>query len=64
MIECDGNQHYVYNEFFSKSKENFNYMIENDKLKNIFCEKNNIKLIRIPYKYKYMNNINTLKEVI
>lgn len=64
LIECDGNQHYVYNEFFSKSKENFDYMVENDKLKNNFCEKNNIKLIRIPYKYKYMNNINTLKEVI
>lgn len=64
LIECDGNQHYVYNEFFSKSKENFDYMVENNKLKDNYCRINNIKLIRIPYKYKYMNNIETLKEII
>lgn len=50
-IEYDGPQHY--------NKKNFLYsdlLYENDKIKNKFCENNNIKLIRIKYKKDFNNN--------
>jgi len=45
-IEYDGEQHFTYNNPFSSLVGN---TIKNDQIKNNFCAKNNIKLIRIPY---------------
>lgn len=43
-IEFDGEQH-----FNKKSKYYSEKLLKNDNIKNIFCNINNIKLIRIPY---------------
>lgn len=47
-IEYDGIQHYKSIEFFG-GPEHLRYIQENDKIKNEFCEKNNIKILRIKY---------------
>ena len=47
-IEYDGEQHFTINEFFGGEK-NFNIRVINDNIKTEFCNKNKIKLIRIPY---------------
>lgn len=47
-IECDGKQHFERNNFYNKTqKGGFKYRIENDSIKNKFCENENISLIRI-----------------
>lgn len=43
LIEFDGSQHYK-NTLFSKNKTK-----KHDEIKNEFCKKNNIELLRIPY---------------
>lgn len=48
FIEFDGIQHYKSSEFFG-GKDYLIYIQENDKIKNNWCKKNNIPLIRIPY---------------
>ena len=48
-IEYDGIQHFEPNDFFG-GKKYFNETKKKDNIKNIFCSKNNIKLIRISYK--------------
>ena len=48
IIEYDGVQHYVP----SFGKKSFEITKRNDKLKNEYCKKNGIKLIRIPYTMK------------
>ena len=63
-VEYDGIQHFEKREFFG-GINGFNKLIKNDQIKNSFCKKNNIDLLRIPY-YDY-NNIekilkNKLKE--
>lgn len=54
LIEYNGKQHY------EKSKgswsNGFENLIKNDQLKKEYCEKNNIKLIVIPYFQKYSLN--------
>ena len=45
-IEYDGEQHFYKNIF---SHEDFELRKKRDKIKNQYCEKNKIKLIRIPY---------------
>lgn len=47
-IEYDGEQHFKINEYFG-GEESFNKCKINDHIKNNYCTKNNIKLIRIPY---------------
>lgn len=47
--EYQGKQHYVYTPFFHKTKEDFEIMKENDKLKVAICEKIGVFLIRVPY---------------
>ena len=47
-IEYDGKQHYESNEFFG-GIESLKLQQEKDKIKNEYCLKNNIKLIRIKY---------------
>lgn len=51
-IEYDGIQHFKINNFFGGEAE-FNNLKNNDLIKNNYCLKNNIKIIRIPY---YFNN--------
>lgn len=54
LIEYNGKQHYEKSEgSWSSSFEN---LIKNDQLKKQYCEKNNIKLIVIPYFQKYTLN--------
>lgn len=48
IIEYDGIQHFQPVEFFG-GKEEFEKTKNNDLEKNKFCEKNNLKMIRIPY---------------
>ncbi|MFB3167452.1 hypothetical protein P5G62_010060 [Neobacillus sp. 179-C4.2 HS] len=48
LIEYHGQQHYKAIEIFGGEKR-FNYTQKNDKIKKIYCEKNNIPLIVIPY---------------
>lgn len=50
LIEYDGEQHYKPK--FHQTKEEFTKQKENDKIKNEFCKKEGIKLIRISYKEK------------
>lgn len=47
-IEYDGIQHYKPIEYFG-GQESFKYTQKHDKIKNEYCENNNIKLLRIPY---------------
>jgi len=47
-IEFDGEQHFKPFRF-EKNNERLNKTIRNDNLKNQYCDKNNIKLIRIKY---------------
>lgn len=47
LIEYDGIQHFQQNGW--STKDRLFYTKEHDKIKNLWCKKNNIKLIRIPY---------------
>jgi len=47
-IEYDGEQHFVWNDFFH-TKEEFDLIQLKDKLKTEYCLKNNIPLVRINY---------------
>lgn len=51
-IEYDGEHHFEENEYFGEG--NLEYMKENDRIKNEYCQSKNIKLIRIPF-YDYKN---------
>jgi very-short-patch-repair endonuclease len=56
-IEYDGKQHFNPIRFFG-GLESFNYMKNNDLIKNKYCIKENIKLLRIKYnEYKHINKI-------
>lgn len=48
LIEFDGEQHYHPKEIFGGSK-GLNLTKQRDKIKDNYCKKNNLKLIRIPY---------------
>ena len=48
-VEYDGTQHFKSVDFFG-GEESLKYTKINDKIKNNFCKKSNIKLIRINYK--------------
>lgn len=48
-IEYDGEQHFHYADSGWNTKENFEKNKYRDDVKNQYCKKNNIKLIRIPY---------------
>ena len=47
-IEYDGKQHFESIKFFGGEKT-YKYMEINDKIKNIYCKNNNIRLLRIKY---------------
>lgn len=65
-IEFDGIQHYEPVDFSNKGEEHafkeFKIRQINDKIKNEFCKKNKIKLIRIPY-YDYDNISDILNDL-
>lgn len=50
--EFDGKQHSEYNKYIHKSKKNFDYYKECDKLKEKYCKEKGITLIRIAWNYK------------
>lgn len=49
LIEFDGIQHYKENQQFGDNSESFLKIQERDRNKNMYCIKNSIPLIRIPY---------------
>lgn len=51
VIEYDGIQHYRPIEWFGGDEE-FNNIVKRDNIKNKYCQKNKIKILRIPY-YNY-----------
>lgn len=57
-IEYDGKQHFQINEYFG-GEEGYKIIKQNDDIKNNYCLKNNIKLIRIPY-----YNFNKVSEIL
>ena len=66
-IEFDGKQHFIYDNTWIQSKEDFEIIQKHDAMKNEYCKNNNINLIRIPYwEMKNIENILKikLKEVI
>ena len=48
-IEFDGRQHYSYVPHFHKTLSGFKRAQERDRMKNKYCLRNNIPLIRVPY---------------
>ena len=58
-IEYDGKQHYFPVAYFGGSK-NFNLAKKRDQIKDTFCSKQGINLIRVPYYYK----IEKIKEIL
>lgn len=48
----DGRQHSEYNPYFHKTKKQFKYLQQCDKLKDKICEELNITLIRISHDKK------------
>lgn len=50
-VEYDGIQHFESIDFFG-GEDSFNNQVKLDKIKNQYCKKNGIKLIRIPYTMK------------
>lgn len=63
LIEYDGELHYHEYHKAEKSKEKLLKCQENDKIKNEYCAKNNIYLLRIPY-WNFKNIENILSEKI
>ena len=53
VIEYDGENHYYPVRFgtqsYESAKKKHEYTVEHDKIKNEFCRKNNINIIRLPY---------------
>lgn len=60
IIEFDGKQHFGETNYFSYSYEKIK---NHDEIKNAYCKRNNIKMIRIPY-WNYNNIENILQQKI
>ena len=54
-FEYNGIQHYEWVKYFHKLKQDFLNQQDRDKLKKKLCKKEGIKLIEIPYTFKYCN---------
>jgi hypothetical protein len=67
LVEYDGIQHFEPVCFGGISKEraleNFEQLKINDEIKNTYCKKNNIKLVRIPY-WEFDNIENILNDIL
>lgn len=48
-LEIQGEQHYTYNSFFFASKSEWMAAQRNDRLKEEWCQNNNIRLVLLPY---------------
>lgn len=48
-VEVNGEQHYKFSTMYHKSKADLVKAVANDNLKQSWCEKNNVKLITLPY---------------
>lgn len=59
-IEYDGIHHFEINEYFG-GVDRLKYTKKHDKIKNIYCKLNNIKLIRISYKDDIIKTLKYLK---
>lgn len=59
-VEYDGIQHYKPIEFFG-GEEGYQKQVQNDKIKNEYCDNNNINLLRINYKQEHLK---VLKEYL
>jgi very-short-patch-repair endonuclease len=60
-IEYDGKQHFESNEYL-RGKVGFVDRKLRDNIKNIYCDNNNIKLVRIPY-YEFDNIEKIIKQI-
>jgi len=56
-IEYDGKQHFKPLVFFG-GEEGFNKRLKNDKIKDNYCNSNNVKLIRVKYNENFENKLN------
>lgn len=61
LIEFDGEQHFREIEYFTRTTP-FEKVVKSDELKNEYCKKLNIKLLRIPFWELY--NINEILEFV
>lgn len=52
VIEYDGQQHYIYNDYFYKSEEDFERCKRYDELKDKLLKEHGISVVRIPYTTK------------
>lgn len=57
-FEYEGIQHYKYSRYFHKTKQEFKYLQECDKLKQELCEKEGVTLVTI--KYDLNMNVRTI----
>lgn len=62
IIEFDGVQHFKYRGSGWNTKENFVKIQQSDKIKNEYCTRNNIPIIRIPYTAKNLTINDLLPE--
>jgi very-short-patch-repair endonuclease len=56
-IEYDGKQHFKPIVFFG-GEEGFNKRLKNDKIKDNYCNSNNVKLVRVRYNENFENKLN------
>lgn len=61
LIEFDGRQHFIQSNGVYDSEEKFKRTQEHDRIKNDYCKKHNIPLIRIPFTEIDKLNIDMLK---
>ena len=62
LLELDGEQHYVAMANWG-GEEGLRRMQKNDRIKEEYCKKNNIKLIRVPY-WEFDNIEEILKRIL
>lgn len=61
LIEFDGRQHFIQGNGAYDNEKKFKRTQEHDKIKNDYCKKHNIPLIRVPFTEIDKLNINMLK---
>ncbi len=63
FIEYDGRQHFIPTKYFDQNY-NLKYRVNMDILKNIYCLKNNINILRIPYSLKHSEIKNIIFDML
>jgi hypothetical protein len=64
LIEFNGEQHYKFNNFMHKTKENFEICKYRDQLKVYYCKYNNIPLFTIKYNDNLNDKMNEILDII